>query len=130
MFTSPADRNVISGSVVSFEAPAIVRANFGPEQFDKATVAAWLAFYVLAQESDEARRLWRVYARRLSSNLNGSLKRLTDRSHAARIATGTAAMIDGLYIRCALAGKPADAREAIALVEDYVDVELRGVPAS
>lgn len=105
---------------------AIVRANFGPEQFDKATVAAWLSFYVLAQESDEARRLWQVYARRLLSNLIDSLKRLTDPDHAARIATGTAAMIDGIYIRCALAGVPGDAGEPIALVENYVDVQLGG----
>ena len=103
---------------------AILRANFGTEQFDRATIAAWLAFYVLAQESPNARRLLRVYARRLSSNLIHDLKRLTGDAHAARIASGAAALIDGLYIRCALEGFPGDAREAISLVEDYIDTQL------
>ena len=40
------------------------------------------------------------------------------------IASGAAALIDGLYIRCALEGFPGDAREAISLVEDYIDTQL------
>ena len=52
------------------------------------------------------------------------LKRLTGDAHAARIASGAAALIDGLYIRCALEGFPGDAREAISLVEDYIDTQL------
>lgn len=109
---------------------AIVRANFGPEQFAGATVAAWLAFYVLAQESVPARRLWLVYAKRLSRNLTHSLKQLTTPQHALLIATGTAALIDGLYIRCALQGVPATAHEPIAMVENYVDMQLESVNAS
>ena len=103
---------------------AILRANFGTEQFDRATIAAWLAFYVLAQESPDARMLWRVYASRLSSNLLHSLKQITDTAHATRIASGAAAMIDGLYIHTALEGFPGDASEAIALVENYIDTQL------
>lgn len=103
---------------------AIVRANFGPEQFASSTIAAWLVFYVLAQESPQARHLWSVYSRRLSSNLRHALKQLTGTRHAARIAEGTAALIDGLYIRNALGEVGPDASREIALVEDYVDLQL------
>jgi TetR/AcrR family transcriptional regulator, transcriptional repressor of bet genes len=48
---------------------AIVAVNFSALQFRPATVAAWLAFYVEAQRSTPMRRLLRVYARRLHSNL-------------------------------------------------------------
>ena len=41
---------------------AILAANFSPAQFEPRLVSAWLAFYVLAQESGEAHRLLRIYA--------------------------------------------------------------------
>ncbi len=102
----------------------IIRQSFGPDQFVPATVAAWLAFYVLAQSDPQARRLLGVYARRLNSNLVDALIRLAPRADASRIAEGIAALIDGLYIRRALKDGPADPASAIALVEDYVDTEL------
>ncbi len=67
---------------------------------------AWLAFYVEAQKSTTLRRLLRVYARRLHSNLVSGLTRLTPRTEAERSAEATAAMIDGLYIRRALKEEP------------------------
>ncbi|MFN0263742.1 transcriptional regulator BetI [Tepidamorphus sp. 3E244] len=104
---------------------AIVRANFAAEQFAPSTVAAWLVFYVLAQESPEARRLWRVYSRRLASNLRHALRALTNDAHAAHIAAGTAALVDGLYIRSALGQSGGDASDEIRIVEDYVDLQLK-----
>lgn len=100
---------------------AIIGANFSPAQFEASVVSAWLVFYVRAQSSAEARRLLRVYARRLHSNLTDALARLADRPAARRIAEGTGALIDGLYIRRALKNGPPDAVSAVALVEDYVD---------
>lgn len=102
----------------------IVRQSFGPDQFAPATVAAWLAFYVLAQSDPNARRLLSVYARRLNSNLVDALSGLASHTDARRIAEGIAALIDGLYIRRALKGGPPDPASAIALVEDYVDTQL------
>ena len=102
----------------------IIRQSFGPDQFVPATVAAWLAFYVLAQSDPQARRLLGVYARRLNSNLVDALIRIAPRADALRIAEGIAALIDGLYIRRALKDGPPDPASAIALVEDYVDTEL------
>ena len=105
---------------------AIVTVNFAPAQFRAATVAAWLAFYVEAQRSQPMRRLLGVYARRLHSNLMSGLRPLLPAAEAARAADGVAAMIDGLYIRCALRGGTPDAASAVALVEDYLNLKLAG----
>ncbi len=103
---------------------AIIHASFGEEQFTPVTIAAWLAFYVEAQRSPETRRLLNVYARRLNSNLVDALKLLCGPARAATIAEGTAAMIDGLYIRQALNSGSTDISGATALVEDYVTTQL------
>ena len=55
---------------------AIVRGSFGPEQFHRATISAWLTFYAWALSSPGAARLLRIYQRRLHSNLVHDLKRL------------------------------------------------------
>lgn len=102
----------------------IIRQSFRADQFEPATVAAWLAFYVLAQSDQQARRLLGVYARRLNSNLVDALTRTAPRVDTLRIAEGIAALIDGLYIRRALKDGPPDPASAIALVEHYVDIEL------
>lgn len=102
----------------------IIGQSFRPEQFEPATVAAWLAFYVLAQSDEQARRLLSVYARRLHSNLLDALSQLVPRPDAQRMAEGIAALIDGLYIRRALKDGPPDPASAMALVEDYVGTQL------
>jgi len=105
---------------------AIIAANFAAEQFEPATVSAWLVFYVRAQESAEARHLLQIYARRLHANLCHALRPLAADA-APAIAEGIGALIDGLYIRRALKDGPADPASAIALVEDYVDGQLARV---
>ncbi|KQT87493.1 transcriptional regulator BetI [Aurantimonas sp. Leaf443] len=103
---------------------AIVEACFETTQFDPSVVAAWLAFYVQAQQSPEARRLLTIYARRLHSNLVHELVTLVPRAAAGRIALGIGAMIDGFYIRTALAHGPLDGPAAAALVTGYLDLCL------
>lgn len=103
---------------------AIIRVTISEAQFSPATVAAWLAFYVEAQRSEPMRRLLRVYARRLHSNLMSGLAPLMPRIDAARVAEGIAALIDGLYIRRALKDGEPDAASAVALVEDYLETKL------
>src|SRR5690606_2738956 len=78
---------------------AVIAINFSQAQFRSATIAAWLAFYVEAQRSIAMRRLLRVYAHRLHSNLMSGLLALLPRAEAVRAAEGIAALIDGLYIR-------------------------------
>lgn len=109
---------------------AIIAVNFSAAQFAQETIAAWLTFYVHAQQSDDIKRLLRIYARRLHSNLVFALERLTSRARANRIAEGAGAMIDGLYIRHALGADAPDAASAIALVEDYIAIQLSGQPSA
>jgi TetR/AcrR family transcriptional repressor of bet genes len=99
---------------------AVIAVNFSEKQFRPETIAAWLAFYVEAQKSSELRRLLRVYARRLHSNLMSGLTGMMARPDAERAAEGIAALIDGLYIRRALKDGTPNAESAIALVEDYL----------
>jgi TetR/AcrR family transcriptional repressor of bet genes len=103
---------------------AIIRVSFQQDQFTSETIAAWLAFYVEAQRSEETRRLLSLYTHRLRSNLLADLKRLCPLDDATRIAEGAAAMIDGLYIRHSLRAPRFDIKSAIALVEDYLDAKL------
>ncbi|MGQ5717804.1 transcriptional regulator BetI [Pseudochrobactrum asaccharolyticum] len=103
---------------------AIISVNFSASQFAHETIAAWLTFYAHAQQSLEMRRLLRIYARRLHSNLSFALEQLTDKQTAQHIAEGTGALIDGLYIRHALGADAPEAPKAIALVEDYITVQL------
>lgn len=103
---------------------AVIAVNFSAVQFRQDTVYAWLAFYVEAQHSAPLRRLLRVYARRLHSNLMSGLLPLMPAADAGRMAEAIAALIDGLYIRRALRDGLPNPSSAAALVEDYVDAKL------
>lgn len=103
---------------------ALIAVNFSEDQFRAETIAAWLAFYVAAQQSPELRRLLRIYARRLHSNLMSGLVELMPRSDAERASESIAALIDGLYIRRALKDGPPNAASAIGLVEDFLTLTL------
>ncbi|TFL20260.1 choline-binding transcriptional repressor BetI [Jannaschia formosa] len=105
---------------------AVIRACFAPEGFRRDAVAAWLAFYVSAQEGGEARRLLRVYRGRLRSNLLAALRPLTDRPED--LAETAAALIDGHYIREALRDGPADGARLAARVEQALDTLLTTRP--
>jgi len=54
----------------------------------------------------------------------GGLTGILPHREADRVAEGTAALIDGLYIRRALKDGVPDAATAIALVEDYLETKL------
>ena len=85
---------------------AIVEASFAPSNFRPDTVAAWLNFYVHALSSDPARRLHRIYAKRLRSNLRHALRPLVAQD-AAELADQIAQQIDGAYLAQGLsAGDP------------------------
>ena len=103
---------------------AIVRSSFHPSNFEPDVVAAWLTFYVQAQTSDEAKRLLRIYARRLHSNLVFNLRALTSPERAEQIAQGTASFIDGFYIRHALQDNLPGREETMSLVMEYLHLQL------
>ncbi len=102
----------------------VIAASFAPEQFHRATIAAWLTFYAKALSSPEAARLLDVYQRRLRSNLAHALRVSLPRTEAMRVADGIAAMIDGVYLRGAVTGRADGPEAAVALVEGYVDLQL------
>ncbi len=104
---------------------AVIAVNFSDKQFQAETISAWLAFYVEAQKSPAMRRLLRVYARRLHSNLTSGLVRLMPRGEADRVAEGIAALIDGFYIRRALKDGAPNAASAVAVIEDYLETKLQ-----
>ena len=106
---------------------AIIAVSFSNKQFQPETIAAWLSFYVEAQKTTALRRLLRIYARRLHSNLMSGLSPLMPRAEAEHAAEGIAALIDGLYIRRALKDGTPNAASAVALVEDYLETRLSGV---
>ena len=106
---------------------AVIAVSFSDKQFQPETIAAWLSFYVEAQKTAALRRLLRIYARRLHSNLMSGLSPLMPRAEAEHAAEGIAALIDGLYIRRALKDGTPNAASAIALVEDYLETRLSGV---
>lgn len=103
---------------------AIIAASFHPQNFADEVVTAWLAFYLQAQTSTEARRLLRVYGRRLHSNLVYNLRPLVDADRADSIAHAIAALIDGFYIRNALQDRMPSRDQTIAMVEDYLALSL------
>ena len=99
---------------------AIIDACFGDEQFDEQVFSAWLALYGNARQSDRLRNILSVYHRRLRSSLVHELRRLVPEPEALRLAEGIGAMIDGLWLRYALTGKPNDPETPRALTRDYL----------
>ncbi|MCT4610203.1 MAG: transcriptional regulator BetI [Pelagimonas sp.] len=82
---------------------AIIHANFADSCFQAATISAWLNFYVLAQRDKDAARLLNVYQRRLRSNLSVALRGRS--ANPKQDAETLSALIDGVYLRAALAGE-------------------------
>ncbi len=81
---------------------AVIRAGFSSTNFQPDVIAAWLNFYVLAQTSEDANRLLRIYQRRLHSNLVHDLRPLIG-DRAGNAALRIAGLIDGSYLRQGLA---------------------------
>ncbi len=123
----------VRGALAAAEGPqgrlrAVVRASFAAGSFRREAVAAWLNFWVLAQSVPGAQRLLTVYQRRLRSNLLVALRPLV--TDAEAVAATVAALIDGAYLRAALAPGTPDAAGAAAVVERYLAAELRDAPAA
>lgn len=102
---------------------ALIDANFADDQFLPTVVAAWLAFWAQAPHYPMLHRLEQINARRLRSNLRHALRPLLPPSAVASAADGLAAMIDGLYLNCALDGHVNGAR-ARRIVRQFLDCVL------
>lgn len=103
---------------------AVIDASFGDGQFEEQVFSAWLALYGNARQSPRLQRILLLYHRRLHANLVHDLRKLVPEPEARRVAEGIAAMIDGLWLRYALTGKPDDARQPRSLTREYFDAVL------
>ncbi len=103
---------------------AIIDACFGDAQFDEQVFSAWLALYGNARHSPRLMAILSLYHRRLRSSLLHDLRRLASEAEAGRLADGIAAMIDGLWLRYALTGKPENPETPRALTRDYLAAAL------
>lgn len=99
---------------------AIIDACFGDSQFDEQVFSAWLALYGNARQSPRLMNILALYHRRLRSSLLHDLRRLVAEDEALRLADGIGAMIDGLWLRYALTGKPEQPDVPRALTRDYL----------
>ncbi len=105
---------------------AILTASFGAEQFRADVVGAWTIFYVKAQSSPEAARLYTLYRKRLSSNLRHALRPLLPAGRVEPVAETIGALIDGVYLREAINPDGLNPTHCKSLVETAVDHLLRG----
>ena len=110
---------------------AVVAGNFAPDQFAPEGVSAWLSFWATVNHDPGLARIQRVISARLVSNLRHALRPLVPAERADFIARGLSTLIDGLWLRCALAEAGVDRETALALARDYLDIQLeRSSPAS
>jgi betaine-aldehyde dehydrogenase len=110
---------------------AIIDANLAPEEFDRRTGSAWLAFWGQVLHVERLKRIQSAYQRRMLSNLRASLRKLVAAEEAHSLAAMIAAMIDGVWLRAALSGwSEADSGSARALLTQFVDGRLKAALAA
>ncbi|MBZ9556543.1 MULTISPECIES: transcriptional regulator BetI [unclassified Modicisalibacter] len=103
---------------------AIIDGNFDRSQTSQSVMKTWLAFWASSMHRHDLQRLQRVNDRRLYSNLCCQFRRCLTHAEARRAARGLAAMIDGLWLRGALAPEGLDIERARHLAYDYLDERL------
>jgi TetR/AcrR family transcriptional repressor of bet genes len=103
---------------------AVIDASFAPDQCAPEVVTAWLSFWSQVGQSATLARIQAIYERRLASNLLYALNRLLPGTEARRLAAGLAALIDGLWLRCALTGGALAPDDARAIARDYFTTQL------
>ena len=103
---------------------AVIEASFGEQQFDERVFSAWLALYGNARQSDRLKRILTLYHRRLKANLMFDLVKLTGRAHADELAEAIGAIIDGLWLRYALTGKPDKPEQPRSIARNYFHAAL------
>jgi betaine-aldehyde dehydrogenase len=105
---------------------AVIDANLGPENFDRRTGNAWLAFWGQVLHFKGLKRVQTAYQRRMLSNLRSDLRRIIPGEDARTLAAMIAAMIDGVWLRAALSEwQEADSESARALLTAFVEGRLK-----
>ncbi|QFT85754.1 HTH-type transcriptional regulator BetI [Halomonas sp. THAF12] len=105
---------------------AIIDGNFDRTQVSGPVAKTWLAFWASSMHRPALARLQTVNDRRLYANLSHEFRRLLSNKHKARdAARALAAMIDGLWLRGALAPEGLDSDRARRLARDYLEQLLK-----
>ncbi|MFB6325423.1 transcriptional regulator BetI [Pantoea deleyi] len=105
---------------------AIVDGNFDETQVHTAVMKAWLDFWSSSMHQPQLNRLERVSSRRLYSTLVVEFRRELPLETARLAAHGLAALIDGLWLRAALSGKPFSPVIARTLTTQFIRQQLAG----
>lgn len=103
---------------------AIIDGNFSSEQFAPQSVSAWLAFWAQVPHSPTLERLQQLNSRRTWSNLRHALRQMMVGEDAERLAASLAALIDGLWLRCALTPGGIEPKAARAIVREFFDQRI------
>src|SRR5215468_9976169 len=105
---------------------AVIDTNLAPEEFDRRSGTAWLAFWGQVLHVEGLKRVQTAYQRRMLSNLRSDLRQMLPAADARSLAAMIAAMIDGVYLRAALSEwREADSASARALLTAFVDARLK-----
>jgi len=102
-----------------------VTAHLNPDELTSEASRAWLTFWGLALYDPALARLQRVHQERMISNLRHELRALVRVAEVDRIAETIAALIDGFWLRAALASawKP-DARIPVEWIFSAIQRDL------
>lgn len=103
---------------------AIVDGNFDDSQVGSASVKAWLDFWSSSMHQPRLQRLERVSSGRLASMLVVEFRRELPHQAAREAGYGLASLIDGLWLRSALSGKPFNTTLAKKLTHKYIQQQL------
>ncbi|WP_458525014.1 transcriptional regulator BetI [Onishia taeanensis] len=103
---------------------AIIDGNFDRSQVSQSVMKTWLAFWASSMHRKNLHRLQYVNDRRLYSNLCHQFRQCLPKQQAREAAGGLAAMIDGLWLRGALAPEGLDVERARKLAYEYLDEKL------
>jgi TetR/AcrR family transcriptional repressor of bet genes len=99
---------------------AVIEANFSAWYCKPEHAHIWLAFCAQATFEPRFRRIQRVLHSRMQSNFTANLKGLLGVEEAKRVALALTALIDGLWVRCAMTPGGFDREAARRQVLDYL----------
>ncbi|GAA4491617.1 betaine-aldehyde dehydrogenase [Gluconacetobacter tumulicola] len=109
---------------------ALIGVCLGGEQFTTRQVAIWLALWGQAVHSPTLGRIQRAYQARMLSNLRHDLGHLLPRIRAHATADTLASLIDGTWLRAALAPPAAfDSRMPRQQVLAFLDSQIDAAPS-
>jgi betaine-aldehyde dehydrogenase len=110
---------------------AVIDTTLAPEEFDRRSGTAWLAFWGQVLHMQGLKRVQTAYQRRMLSNLRSALRSIIPGEDARSLAAMIAAMIDGVWLRAALSEwQEADSETARALLTAFVEARLKDLGAA